>query len=203
MANVQKFTVDESLVGKFLISTPAIADNRFYKSVILITHHTANGSMGVVLNKPSAHTFFHILKSVNPDITADKQKLANNKINIVLGGPYNSNNLFIVHSNDYFAQETIKLNSYLSLTNQPKVVTDIATGNGPNKCFVAIGCCNWEAGQLEDELLGNDWVLFDDINESLFNYSGLDMAIMHFNFSKFLGVSNYSLYSFNSNYKIN
>ena len=53
---------DESdLTGQLLIAMPDIGDPRFERSVILICEHSAEGTMGLILNKPSSDVSFHDL----------------------------------------------------------------------------------------------------------------------------------------------
>jgi putative transcriptional regulator len=42
-----------SLQGKLLVSSPALVDPNFRKTVVLITHHDEEGAMGLVLSRPS------------------------------------------------------------------------------------------------------------------------------------------------------
>ena len=42
-----------SLQGKLLVSSPALIDPNFRKTVVLITHHDDEGAMGLVLSRPS------------------------------------------------------------------------------------------------------------------------------------------------------
>ena len=43
----------DSLQGKLLVSSPALVDPNFRKTVVLITHHDEEGAMGLVLSRPS------------------------------------------------------------------------------------------------------------------------------------------------------
>jgi putative transcriptional regulator len=43
----------DSLQGKLLVSSPALVDPNFRKTVVLITHHDDEGAMGLVLSRPS------------------------------------------------------------------------------------------------------------------------------------------------------
>jgi len=43
----------ESLQGQLLISSPALVDPNFRRTVVLITHHDEEGAMGLVLTRPS------------------------------------------------------------------------------------------------------------------------------------------------------
>jgi putative transcriptional regulator len=42
-----------SLQGKLLVSSPALVDPSFRKTVVLIAHHDEDGAMGLVLSRPS------------------------------------------------------------------------------------------------------------------------------------------------------
>ena len=42
-----------SLQGKLLVSSPALVDPNFRKTVVLVAHHDADGAMGLVLSRPS------------------------------------------------------------------------------------------------------------------------------------------------------
>lgn len=44
----------ESLAGKLLVSNPLMADPNFYRTVVLMLEDGDEGSMGLVLNRPSA-----------------------------------------------------------------------------------------------------------------------------------------------------
>ncbi len=161
-------TLENSLAGKIIISSPAISDNRFYKSVILITNHDEKGSKGIVLNKISAHKFSHIIKSINSQIDENVIDLGEQKICIVLGGPVNSNNLFVVHSSDYDSIDTVKVNNSICMTNQLNIIEDISHNKGPKNSIISIGCATWSSSQLEYELLGNSWFVINSDKNSIF-----------------------------------
>src|SRR5579862_4099401 len=42
-----------SLAGKLLISSPALVDPNFRRTVVLMTHHDEEGAVGLVLSRPS------------------------------------------------------------------------------------------------------------------------------------------------------
>src|ERR1700693_327860 len=48
--------MDESLAGQLLLASPALRDPNFVRTVVLVSVHSAEGAMGVVLNRPSAVT---------------------------------------------------------------------------------------------------------------------------------------------------
>ena len=48
--------MDESLTGQLLLASPALHDPNFRRAVVLVSIHSEEGAMGVVLNRPSAVT---------------------------------------------------------------------------------------------------------------------------------------------------
>ena len=42
--------------GSLLIAPPAMADSRFARSVLLVTHNNSAGSFALCLNRPTKHT---------------------------------------------------------------------------------------------------------------------------------------------------
>lgn len=165
--------LNEPLVGKFLISSPAMGDNRFFKSVIFIAQENDGGSMGVVINKASAHTFNHIVKSVSPDINTNEMPINNSNINISLGGPVSPNNLFIIHTNDYKMEHTIDIQHSLAMTNQPQIIIDLYNNNGPKNALIGIGCSTWEKGQLKHEINNHMWIMLP------FSFNNLFYSLPH------------------------
>ncbi len=48
--------VPESLAGRLLIASPQLADPNFVRTVVLVLQHHDEGSLGIVLNRPSEAT---------------------------------------------------------------------------------------------------------------------------------------------------
>ena len=46
----------ESLTGQLLLASPTLRDPNFIRTVVLVSVHSEEGAMGVVLNRPSAVT---------------------------------------------------------------------------------------------------------------------------------------------------
>jgi putative transcriptional regulator len=48
--------VSDSLRGRLLVAAPDLEDPNFFRTVVLLLEHTADGALGVVLNRPSTAT---------------------------------------------------------------------------------------------------------------------------------------------------
>jgi putative transcriptional regulator len=45
--------VEAALKGRLLVATPALVDENFFRTVVLVIEHGEEGAAGVVLNRPS------------------------------------------------------------------------------------------------------------------------------------------------------
>ena len=66
------------------------------------------------------------------------------------------------------AQNTIKVDSEIFLTSNINILKSIVKGNGPKKSLFALGYAGWLAGQLEDELSNNGWLIAPGNSELIF-----------------------------------
>ena len=50
--------------GSFLIAHPTMLDDTFFKSIILITHHNSEETIGLIINNPSKIKLYEIIGAV-------------------------------------------------------------------------------------------------------------------------------------------
>ena len=80
----------KSLRGQYLISGKWLRDPNFYKTVVLMVEHNAQGAMGLVVNRPSSVTVAHALSEhFNLPETDDL---------VYVGGPVEPSALFVLHN---------------------------------------------------------------------------------------------------------
>jgi putative transcriptional regulator len=146
------------LAGKLLIAMPALGDPRFAHAVILVCAHSAEGSMGLILNKPAPDVSF--------DGLLDQLKIPKSHINrdirVHFGGPVERGRGFVLHSPDYAGgKATMQVEGGFGMTATLDVLEAIAKGQGPMDALLALGYSGWGPGQLEAEILRNDWLTSD------------------------------------------
>lgn len=151
------------LSGNIILATPQLKDSFFSKSIIYITHHDINGAAGIVLN--------FRLTNIHSSEIFEKLNIrdSNSNISIHVGGPINQTLGFILHTNEYYSSETMKITNDINLTCTKKIINDIINNAGPNKFFISLGYCGWGPGQLENEFKQNSWLHLSEKLDLIFD----------------------------------
>lgn len=153
-----------SLVGKFLISTPQMPDPRFAEHVIYICAHNEEGAMGVAVNRPnSSITLGEVLQGAELDVPGG------NLPPIHIGGPVELESAFILFLSDYTTEHKLDVSTTVSLTRETKVLEDISRGKGPTEYLFILGYTGWGPGQLEAELVDKGWLTVPANDDIIFH----------------------------------
>jgi putative transcriptional regulator len=146
-----------SLRGKLLIAMPAMADPRFAHSVIYICVHSAQGAMGLIVNKPTPEVRMTDLLGQLGIAPGPGAKMRD--IRVHFGGPVERGRGFILHSTDYTAGDsTLRVDDDTAMTATLDMLELIAQGHGPERSMFALGYAGWGPGQLEAEIADNGWL---------------------------------------------
>src|SRR5919204_1309329 len=100
------------LDGRLLIAMPVMGDPRFERSVIYLCAHSAEGAMGIMVNRPAGSIDFpQLLMQLNIINKNEQIKLSGSAetMKVLSGGPVDTGRGFVLHSSDYFiANATLK-----------------------------------------------------------------------------------------------
>src|SRR5919106_490428 len=158
---------DSTLTGQLLVAMPHMADSRFARTVVYLCAHSAEGAMGLVVNR--------LIDSLSFDSLLDQLGLEANgealEMPVHFGGPVESSRGFVLHSADYIQDSTLVIDDDIALTATIDVLKAIASGNGPRQRVLALGYAGWAAGQLDAEIQANGWLMVPADHELVF---GLD-----------------------------
>jgi putative transcriptional regulator len=142
------------LTGQLLVAMPQMRDPRFARSVIYMCAHSADGAMGLVVNRRvGSITFDDLLKQLN--IGPNKR---NDEIRIHFGGPVEQGRGFVLHSSDYLQSGSLRVDDHVALTATLDILKEMAAGGGPRKSLLALGYAGWGPGQLDAEIQANGWL---------------------------------------------
>ncbi|HEY2034320.1 MAG TPA: YqgE/AlgH family protein [Rhizomicrobium sp.] len=154
------------LEGKLLIALPGMSDPRFEKSVIFMCAHSAEGAMGLIVNKPiEGLGFQELVKNLNIQVKSNAPDSP-----ILFGGPVDTGRGFVLHSSEYKSGEgTLPVTSEISLTATLDILRAIAEGHGPEQSAFTLGYAGWGPGQIENEIRLNGWIHCDADSKIIFD----------------------------------
>jgi putative transcriptional regulator len=149
--------VDESLRGKLLIASPALADPNFARTVVLMTEHNEEGAMGIVLNRP-AETAARELLPVLQEIAGEDP--------LFIGGPVQPQAVVLLAE---FSDPTAAAWLVVADVGLAAAETDIEelTPAVRRGRFYA-GYSGWGPGQLEAEMELDSWIVEAPMPAELF-----------------------------------
>lgn len=146
--------------GNILIAEPFLSGSYFNRSIIILASCDEKGAIGFILNKKVDYPVEDLLTDF-PDFDAD----------IHIGGPVGTDSIYFIHTlgdvipgsvlikeNLYWGGdfETLKQQIRLGLVNREQV-----------RFF--LGYSGWDAGQLEEEIKENSWLVADVSEANLMN----------------------------------
>ncbi|MEN9981529.1 MAG: hypothetical protein RL542_1316 [Bacteroidota bacterium] len=136
--------------GQLLIADPyIIGDASFDRSVILLTVHNQEGSVGFIINKPLKYSINELI----PDIKAS--------FKVYNGGPVEQDNLYFIHNVPELIPNSVEISngifwggcfdSVKELINERKITK--------NNIRFFLGYTGWDEDQLESEMEQNSWIV--------------------------------------------
>ncbi len=154
------------LSNHLLVALPALHDDHFARSVTLVCQHDGDGAMGVMINRASEYTLGEVFQQMG--ISSDYQALQSQIV--LAGGPVHPERGFVLHDGAREWDSTLTVGDGLYLTTSRDVLEAMARGDGPPQAVVALGCAGWGAGQLEQELVDDSWLMVPAGRDLLFEF---------------------------------
>ena len=146
---------DASLAGQVLLAHPTLQDPNFRESAVLIhSHDAAEGALGVILNRPLGRALGDVERRFRDGPLAG--------VPLYVGGPVNVGQMAFGGWR-FAARGPARIRYGLDEAEAAELV---AAGDFHLRAYV--GYAGWSAGQLENEMRLDAWVLhgFDRLAES-------------------------------------
>lgn len=147
-----------SFSGKLLVSNPEMNDPNFYRTVVLLFEHGADGAFGTILNRPS--------RELAAEYLPEWSELLSDPALVYVGGPVNNDIAVGVaefaEANDETGSSLFSGVGLIDLTDPPD------PESLPEQVRVYAGYSGWEAGQLEVELAIDSWFIVEPIVDDVF-----------------------------------
>ena len=139
----------DSLAGHFLIASPAIIDPNFHRTVVLITAHTDEGAVGLIVNRSSEATVGEAVPQL--------ESIADGNEPIFVGGPVNPEGVAVLAEFEDPDDAGVVV-----LEDVGFVALDEALETEPprvQRARVFAGVSGWGPEQLEGEFSREDWIV--------------------------------------------
>lgn len=136
----------------FLVAVPQLGDTNFNRGVVFIIEHGAEGSMGLLLNRPTDLAVSQFCESQNMRWSGDGRGP------IFQGGPVQTERAFILHASDHQGPETEAVLGNVRLSYSLESLKLLAD-RPPNRVRIFLGYAGWGPGQLAEELTSGAWLM--------------------------------------------
>jgi putative transcriptional regulator len=142
-----QFVLTEPAKGRLLISEPFLPDPNFRRTVVLLTEHNEDGSVGLVLNQPMNLNICDITDELPYELP------------VFTGGPVGKEGMLFLHNIEHLpgAEEVIKGVYWGGDFDLLKEWLQTETEN--IQIRILIGYSGWAPGQLNDELTVKSWLV--------------------------------------------
>lgn len=154
-----------SLRGKLLVASPALRDPNFQRTVILVGEHSAEGAMGLVLNRPST-------TSVS-DGLPELEELRDGDAPIHVGGPVAPAVVMVLArfpDGDDLEEPLTGQIGFLQAVSELDQI-----GHTALETRVFAGYAGWGPGQLDGEIERADWIVGEPTEVDVFSEAPEDL----------------------------
>jgi putative transcriptional regulator len=145
--------------GKLLVAHPALNEGIFARSVILVYQDDGNGTLGLVLNKPTKWTVQKLI--------ADRGLGYEGTEHVYKGGPINEQAIVMLHEDNWYSSNTFQISKGLAITSDVHMMEKLSMDNKPTHWRMFAGIAGWAPGQLDMELKSRNGWLTCDANDSI------------------------------------
>lgn len=166
----------ESLQGHLLVASPSLPDSNFLKSVVLLVEHSAEGAVGLILNRVSGTRLNELWNEKNEGACESDEF-------VLRGGPVHGP-LMCLHGHAECADMIVLPGVYFS-SDSDSLRTIVRKNQQPSRMF--LGYAGWGPSQLEAELKAGGWIVtlgdesivfsddVDDIWQRVINKTGQEI----------------------------
>jgi putative transcriptional regulator len=140
--------MEESLSGQLLVAAPSLLDPNFRRAVVLIGAHSAEGAMGVVLNRPSEVTVGEAVPQL--------EQAVGELETVYVGGPVQPSSIvFLAEFLDPSPAGLLVLGR-IGFPAPEADIDELSDAIARRRVFA--GYAGWGEGQLDEELDQGDWI---------------------------------------------
>ena len=148
--------------GRLLISEPSLDDSIFFKSVVLLTHHDDDESIGLILNQPTKINLNEILNNIPLS-----------DFPVYIGGPVEKQSLHFLHTLGELIPNSIKITNGIYVGGNFDTVIQLMKDKKITKKEIRffVGYSGWGENQLNTEIREDGWIVESSKDDLCMSYS--------------------------------
>jgi putative transcriptional regulator len=159
---LRRGAVEELAPGKLLVAARHLPDPNFADSVVLLADFSADGAMGLIVNRPTDVT----LERVFPGF----DRSPGGKAAVFFGGPVSVPGVLALLRSSTSRTDSRLVTGDVYLVNTREVLEKLVKeGASPERVRVYAGYAGWGAGQLDGETAQGAWHVFDGDADVVFD----------------------------------
>jgi putative transcriptional regulator len=152
-----------SLAPSLLLAMPSLADPNFRRTVVLLVHNDADGTVGLVLNRTADLTALDLCESLDVEWQGEPEQA------VSWGGPVQPNTGWVVAGGESLAvlPDATRFGEALHFAGSLDALRWVAAEQPP-ELRLFLGYAGWGPGQLEAEIAAGAWVVAPLSREAIF-----------------------------------
>ena len=159
--------MEQSLAGQLLLASPALHDPNFRRTVVLVSLHSAEGAIGVVLNRPSQVPVGEAVPQLERAVAEHEP--------VYFGGPVQPSSIVLVAEFVDPAMAGLLVLGRIGFPAPDADIDELTEATARGRVFA--GFAGWGEGQLDAEIEQGDWIahralpddVFTDLPEELWS----------------------------------
>ena len=156
-------TLPENLTGSLLLAKPGMPDPNFRRTVVLLSAHSKEGALGVIVNRAAGLTIGGLQSDLADGPFSD--------IPVLDGGPVQRDRLILAAWHSSADAKLFKF--YFGL--DPEKLQALREADPALSARAFRGYAGWSAGQLEAELAREDWIVHPVDPERMAKLDGVEL----------------------------
>ncbi|QUF01927.1 YqgE/AlgH family protein [Actinosynnema pretiosum subsp. pretiosum] len=156
--------------GSLLVAAPTLNDSNFRRTVVYVIDHRGEGSLGVVLNRPSEVAVHDVLPAWGPHVSRPQA--------VFIGGPVEQKTALCLAAlrpgEDHRSLDGVVgvhgPVALVDLDSEPESLLPRVRG-----LRVFAGYAGWGEGQLEGEVEREDWIVVPGLPDDVLSPPGIDL----------------------------
>ena len=147
--------------GVLLIASRRLLDPNFAQTVVLVTEHGVAGSVGLVLNRPTAVPVADVLPNID--------QLQGNTDMMLVGGPVEVRSMRVLVHVDGALEGGTRIMDGVHFINEVAVLERLLSAKIEHQgANYYVGYAGWGSGQLDAEVARGDWHLTRGTSDAVF-----------------------------------